>query len=100
MSFNVVAIFLIKENDYIIHFWYMSKSDTISIMNNSSLNEKTGSKNKYGNKYGKLSEEEKSIKREYGRKSFMHNGLMTSSSLYPIKYLSEFFVLYDSFFRK
>ena len=27
----------------------------------------------------------------------MHNGLITSSSLYPIKYLSEFFIPCDSF---
>ena len=26
----------------------------------------------------------------------MHNGLITSLSLYPIKYLNEFFVPYDS----
>ena len=41
MNFNV-AIVSIKENDYRIHFWYISKDDAISIMNNSSLNEKTG----------------------------------------------------------
>ena len=39
---NDVAIVSIKVNDYRIHFWYMSKDDTIRIMNNSSLNEKTG----------------------------------------------------------
>ena len=43
MNFNDVAIFYIKGNDYRIQFWYMSKDDAISIMNNSSLNEKTGS---------------------------------------------------------
>ena len=44
MNFNNdVAIVSVKENDYRIHFWYMSKDDAISIMNNSSLNEKTGS---------------------------------------------------------
>ena len=41
MSFNV-AIVSIKENDYKIHFWYMSKDDAINIMNNSNLNEKMG----------------------------------------------------------
>ena len=41
MSFNV-AIVSIKENDYKIHFWYMSKNDVINIMNNSNLNEKMG----------------------------------------------------------
>ena len=43
MNFNDVAIAAIKGSDYRIHFWYMSKDDAISIMNNSSLNEKTGS---------------------------------------------------------
>ena len=42
MNFNDVAIASIKENDYRIHFWYMSKDDAISIMHNSSLNENTG----------------------------------------------------------
>ena len=42
MNFNDVAIVSIKGNDYRIHFWYMSKNDAISIMNNSRLNEKTG----------------------------------------------------------
>ena len=40
MNFNA-AIVSIKGNDYIIHFWYMSKDDAISIIDNSSLNEKT-----------------------------------------------------------
>ena len=43
MNFNDVAIRFIKGNDYRIHFWYMSKNDAINLMNNSSLNEKTGS---------------------------------------------------------
>ena len=42
MDFNV-AIVSIKGNDYRTHFWYMSKDDAISVMNNSSLNEITGS---------------------------------------------------------
>ena len=42
MNFNDVAIVSIKSNDDRIHFRYMSKDDTISIMNNSNLNEKTG----------------------------------------------------------
>ena len=42
MNFNNVAIVSTKENDYRIYFWYMSKGDVISIMNNSILNEKTG----------------------------------------------------------
>ena len=43
MNFNDVAIVSIKGNDYRIHFWYRSKNDAINIMNNSNLNEKTGS---------------------------------------------------------
>ena len=42
INFNVVAIVFIKGNDYRIHFWYISKDDAISIMHNSSLNDKTG----------------------------------------------------------
>ena len=40
MSFNDVAIVSVKGNDYRIHFWYMSKDDTISIMHNSNLIDK------------------------------------------------------------
>ena len=40
MSFKNVAIVSIKENDYRIHFWYMSKNDAITLMTNSNLNEK------------------------------------------------------------
>ena len=43
MNFNDVTIVSIKGNDYKIDFWYISKDDAISIMNNYSLNEKTGS---------------------------------------------------------
>ena len=43
INFNDVAIVSIKGSDYRIHFWYISKDDAISIMNDSSLNEKTGS---------------------------------------------------------
>ena len=43
MNCNDVAIVSIKGNDYRIHFWYMSKDDAISIMNNSDLSEKTES---------------------------------------------------------
>ena len=42
MNFNDVATVSIKGNDYRIHFWYMSKNDALVLMNNSSLNEKTG----------------------------------------------------------
>ena len=40
MSFNDVAIVYIKESAYRIHFWYISKDDAISIMNNSNLIDK------------------------------------------------------------
>ena len=42
MSFNDVAIAYVKGNAYRIHFWYMSKDDAISIMNNSNLIDKKG----------------------------------------------------------
>ena len=42
MNFNDGAIVSVKRNDYRIHFLYISKENAISIMNNSSLNEKTG----------------------------------------------------------
>ena len=42
INFNDVAIVSIKGNDNRIHFWYMSKDDAISIMNNSGIIEKTG----------------------------------------------------------
>ena len=42
MSFNDVAIAYVKGNAYRIHFWYMSKDNAISIMNNSNLIDKNG----------------------------------------------------------
>ena len=42
MSFNDVAIVYVKRSAYRIHFWYMSKDDAISIMNNSNLIDKKG----------------------------------------------------------
>ena len=39
MAFNNIAIVYIKENDYRIHFWYMSKDDAVNIMNGSNLKE-------------------------------------------------------------
>ena len=38
----IMLLYLLKGNDYEIHFWYITKNDAISIMDNSSLNEKTG----------------------------------------------------------
>ena len=45
MNFNdvaIVAIVSVKESDYRIYFWYMTKNDAINIMKNSNLNEKSG----------------------------------------------------------
>ena len=42
MNFNDVAIVSIKENDYRIHFWYMSKNDAIVLMANCNLKDKNG----------------------------------------------------------
>ena len=99
MNFNDVAIVSIKGSDYRFHFCYTSKGDAMRIMNNSNLNEKSRSlwffllyikmsettyyqinrettlnrlREQARNKYRELSEEEKSIKREYGRNRY-HN---------------------------
>ena len=42
VSFNDVAIVYVKGSAYRIHFWYMPKSDAISIMSKSNLVDKTG----------------------------------------------------------
>ena len=42
MGFNNIAIVYIKENDYRIHFWCMSKHDAINIMTGSNLVDKRG----------------------------------------------------------
>ena len=42
MSFNDVAIIYVKGSTYRIHFWYVSKDDAISIMDNSNLIDKKG----------------------------------------------------------
>ena len=42
MSFNDVSIIYVKRSAYRIHFWYMSKYDAISIMNNSNLADRKG----------------------------------------------------------
>ena len=42
MSFNNVAIVYVKGGAYKIHFWYMSKDDSVNIMNNSNLIDKMG----------------------------------------------------------
>ena len=43
MNFNDVANVSVKESDYRINFWYMSKNDATNIIKNSNLNEKSGS---------------------------------------------------------
>ena len=42
MSFNNIAIVYVNGSAYRIHFWYMSKDDTIYIMNGSNLLDKRG----------------------------------------------------------
>ena len=42
MNLKNVAIVSIKENDYRIHFYYISKNDAITLMTNSNLNDKNG----------------------------------------------------------
>ena len=42
MNFNDVAIVSVKRNDCRIHFWYMSKNDAITLMNNFNLKDKNG----------------------------------------------------------
>ena len=42
ISFNDVAIIYVKGSAYRIQFWYMSRDDMISIMNNSDLIHKIG----------------------------------------------------------
>ena len=42
MSFNDVAIVYVIGTTYRVHFWYVSKNDANSIMNNSNLIDKKG----------------------------------------------------------
>ena len=41
-NFTDFAIDFVKGSDNIIHFWYMSKDNAVSIINNSNPNEKSG----------------------------------------------------------
>ena len=41
MNFNGVAIVSAEGSNYRKHFWYMSQDDTINIMKNFNLNEKS-----------------------------------------------------------
>ena len=40
LNFKYVAIIFINGSDYRIHFWYMSKSDAINLLNDSVLDNK------------------------------------------------------------
>ena len=42
ISFNDVTVFYVKGRACRIHFWYLSKDNAISIMNNSNLIDKIG----------------------------------------------------------
>ena len=42
MNFNDVAVASVGRSDYRVRFWYISKDDAISLMNNSDLSEKRG----------------------------------------------------------
>ena len=42
VGFNNVAVVYAKGSGYRIHFWYMSKDDTINITNGSNLTDKKG----------------------------------------------------------
>ena len=42
ISFNNVTIVYVKGSAYRIHFWYMSKDDSMNIMNGSNLIDKIG----------------------------------------------------------
>ena len=42
ISFNNVTIAYVKGSAYRIHFWYMSKDDSMNIMNGSNLIDKIG----------------------------------------------------------
>ena len=55
-GFNNIAIVYIKGNAYRIHFWNMSKDDTINIMNDSNLADKRGCFIKKNLLYIKMSE--------------------------------------------
>ena len=92
MNYNV-AIVYVKGSAYRIQFWYMSKDDAISMMNNFNLKKyffkktdviliewkiiiKMGKKKKKRlrelerDKHRNLSEEDKNKKREYGRNRY------------------------------
>ena len=42
ISFNDVAIVYAKENDYRSYFWWMGKVETIDLLRNTNLAEKSG----------------------------------------------------------
>ena len=112
MSFNDVTIVYVKGSAYRIYFWYMSKDDAISIMNNSNLlderdffkffyqniknewmqlwwrnllskNRDVILKEQARDKYRNLSQEEKNKKKKYGRNRY-HN--MSDEKKQRLKY--------------
>ena len=42
MSFNIAAFVSVKENDYRIHFFYMSKDEGKNLLRNADLIENSG----------------------------------------------------------
>ena len=42
VDFNDVVVFSVKGSNYRIQFWYMSKDNAISAMDNSDLSDKSG----------------------------------------------------------
>ena len=47
LSFNGLVILFVKRSHYRIYFWYISKDEAVSILNNANLCEKSGSLLKY-----------------------------------------------------
>ena len=41
LSFNDIAIFIVRKNDYKINFWFISKSKPVNRMKNADLSEKS-----------------------------------------------------------
>ena len=42
INFNDVLIVSVKENDYRIYFWYISKDEAINLLRNFDLSKKSG----------------------------------------------------------
>ena len=41
LSFNDIAIFIVRKNDYKINFWFINKSKPVNRMKNADLSEKS-----------------------------------------------------------